>query len=401
MGNRVLLDVRARASDVERAFQITLHTYWDPVGAREFYAPDMEPSVASNMPILDINGLNNYALPRPASHRRPVSANAVPAAGTGPSGNYWGCDFRNAYVPGTTLDGSGQIVGLVEFDGYYTNDIIAYENQAGLSNSVPLQNILLDGFNGTPVDPTSGEVSLDIEMAMAMAPGLAGVAVFEAGPGGHWNDILNSMAANTQIKQFSSSWGNSGGPDATMNQILQQIAAQGQSFFQASGDGEAWVGPIWRPGDNPWVTSVGGTTLMMNGSGTSYASETVWNWGHDPPGWSFTANGYTGTGGGVSTFYSIPGWQQGVNMSANGGSTTMRNIPDVALVADNIWVMYGNGKAGSFGGTSCAAPLWAALIALVNQQAAGNGNPTVGFINPAIYALAMGRAIAIAFTTLP
>jgi hypothetical protein len=389
-GNRVLLDVRARAADVERAFQVTLHSYWDPVRAREFFAPDVEPSIDSNVPILDISGLNNYAPPRPASHRRPAGANAVPASGTGPSGNYWGYDFRNAYVPGTPLDGSGQIVGLVEFDGYYSNDIIAYENKAGLSNSVPLQNILLDGFNGTPVDPNGGEVPLDIEMAIAMAPGLAGVAVFEAGPGGHWNDILSSMATNTQIKQFSSSWGDSGGPDATMNQILQQIAAQGQSFFQASGDGEAWVGPIWRPGDNPWVTSVGGATLTMNGSGTSYASETVWNWGHVPPGWSFTDNGYTGTGSGVSTFYSIPVWQQGVSMSANGGSTTMRNIPDVALIADNIWVIYGNGKAGSFGGTSCAAPLWAGLIALVNQQAAGNGSPTVGFINPAIYALGNG-----------
>ncbi len=91
--------------------------------------------------------------------------------------------------------------------------------------------------------------------------------------------------------------------------------------------------------------------------------------------------------GGISTSYTIPNWQQGTSMSANNGSTTMRNIPDVALTADNIYVVYNNGLSGSFGGTSCAAPLWTAFTALVNQQAAANGHATVGFINPAIYSI--------------
>ncbi len=78
-------------------------------------------------------------------------------------------------------------------------------------------------------------------------------------------------------------------------------------------------------------------------------SETVWNWG----------NG-TGSSGGVSTYYSIPTWQKGISMVANQGSTTMRNIPDVAMVGDNVYVAYNNGSSGTFGGTSCAAPLWKA-----------------------------------------
>ena len=77
-------------------------------------------------------------------------------------------------------------------------------------------------------------------------------------------------------------------------------------------------------------------------------------------------------------------------MSNNQGSTSHRNLPDVALTADNIWVIYDGGSSGEFGGTSCAAPLWAAFTALVNQQAAANGQSSVGFLNPAVYAIAKG-----------
>jgi subtilase family serine protease len=99
---------------------------------------------------------------------------------------------------------------------------------------------------------------------------------------------------------------------------------------------------------------------------------------------------YVGTSGGVSSYYSIPTWQVGIGMSANGGSTTYRNIPDVALTADNVYVAYGDGSSATFGGTSCAAPLWAALVALMNQQAASTGASLAGFINPAIYTIGKG-----------
>ena len=105
-------------------------------------------------------------------------------------------------------------------------------------------------------------------------------------------------------------------------------------------------------------------------------SETVWN----------SLNGI-GSGGGISTSYPIPSWQRGIATGANGGSTTMRNIPDVALTADNVDVIAGNGTdygdLGGISGTSVASPLWAGFIALVNQQAGTNG--PVGFINPAVY----------------
>jgi len=105
-------------------------------------------------------------------------------------------------------------------------------------------------------------------------------------------------------------------------------------------------------------------------------SETVWNRGSG-----------VGSSGGISTTYAIPTWQQGLSMTANQGSTTFRNFPDVALTGENVYVLYNNGGSGTFGGTSCAAPLWAGFTALVNQQAVANGRATVGFINPALYTI--------------
>jgi hypothetical protein len=159
------------------------------------------------------------------------------------------------------------------------------------------------------------------------------------------------------------------------------MAAQGQSFFNATGDSDAFTGAMPFPSDSPDITQAGATTLTTTGPGGSYVSETVWNWG-----------GGIGSSGGVSTYYRIPTWQQGVSMLTNQGSTTMRNIPDVALVGDNVYVTYNGGSSGIFGGTSCAAPLWAAYIALVNQQAVTGGRPTVGFINPAIYPIGKGNS---------
>ena len=213
--SRRLLDVRAKVSDIEKAFHVTLRTYQHPSEPRQFYAPDVEPSVDAGLPILDISGLSDYALPRPASHMRPMGASAVPANGSAPHGNYMGRDFRNAYAPGVSLDGAGQMVGLVEFDGYYADDIKAYKALAGLPN-VPLINVPIDGCSDSP-GAGNTEVALDIEMAISMAPGLAAVVVFEATNSSlEWVNLLDRMAQSNQIKQFSASWGFTGpGPYPT------------------------------------------------------------------------------------------------------------------------------------------------------------------------------------------
>ena len=122
---------------------------------------------------------------------------------------------------------------------------------------------------------------------------------------------------------------------------------------------------------------MGGTTLATTGPAGDWVGETVWNNG----------DGTNGSGGGISPTYGLPSWQSGISMSANAGSTSFRNVPDVAMIADNIWIVFGNGSTEFVGGTSCAAPLWAAFTALANEQNAFLGLPPVGFINPAVYAL--------------
>ncbi|MGD1087417.1 MAG: protease pro-enzyme activation domain-containing protein [Verrucomicrobiota bacterium] len=403
--NRLVLDVTGPAAAVEKAFHITLHIYRHPTEARDFYAPDTEPTVDVALPVVDIQGLSDFSRPHPRLHRMhpAVAAKAIPRTGSAPdgSGDYFGNDFRNAYVPDTTLTGAGQTVGMFEADGYYSNDIAAYATVAGNGRTnIVIQTVLLDGYNGVPTtgaDSGNPEVSLDIEMAMSMAPGLSKIIVYEGNPDNFIpNDILNAMldGSNT-VKNLSCSWGWSGGPSTTTGTIFTNMAAMGQSFFTSSGDSDAYTtgansvngvdntSLFNAPCSSPIITQVGGTTLTT-GANAAYSSETVWNWGYV----SSDAE-YLGSSGGISSHYSIPGWQMNVNnMVERGGSASFRNIPDVALTADDVFVDYGNGSSGGFGGTSCASQLWAGFMALVNQQAGANGQSSVGFINPAIYAIA-------------
>jgi subtilase family serine protease len=364
--NRVLLDVSGQVSEIENVLHVKVMEYEHPVRGR-FYAPDREPSLDAAVPVLDISGLDNFALPHPMSLKNiPLSEAKAYVTGSGPDGYFIGKDFRAAYAPGVTLTGSGQVVGLLEFDGFYAGDVQKNAAAAGLP-AVPTQTILLDGFSGAPGDANI-EVILDIMMASYMAPGLSKVMVYE----GHTpNDILNRMATDNLAQQLSSSWGY--GPiNATTEQIFKQYVAQGQSMLQASGDSGAYSNGVMAPSDDPSLTVVGGTSLTTAGAGGPWQSEKVWS----------------GSGGGVSTVYPIPGYQQGLNMAANRGSTKMRNIPDVALIADiQMFLIQSNGQAVVVGGTSAAAPLWSGFVALANQQAAGNAKPRIGFLNPMLYTI--------------
>ena len=385
--NRLVLEVSGGAATVEAAFQIELKVFNHPTEARKFFAPTTEPVVSASLPILSIAGLDNYYLPhsnciKPSAGSSSHANGITPKVGSGPSGNYIGSDFRKAYAPGVTLTGKGQSVGLLQFDGFYPGDIAAYEALIGLNNPPKLVVVPVGG--GVPVPGTANdEVCLDIEMVMAMAPGVSTIYVYEAPNPSPFVALLSRMANDNRSRQLSCSWG--GGPtNAAAEQIFQQMASQGQSFFNASGDTDAFVNssnPFTFPSDSPNITEVGGTVLTT-GPNSVYKSEKVWNDGTPRP------PGYQGSSGGISPNYLIPSWQQGISMKANQGSTTNRNVPDVALTAENVWITYNNGSSGSSGGTSAAAPLWAGFTALINQQAARNSKPSVGFLNPPLYALA-------------
>ena len=274
-------------------------------------------------------------------------------------------------------------------DGYDASDISAYESQFDLP-SVPLQNVLIDGASSA-AGPNADEVTLDIELQIALAPGASKILVYETGDtDSETLDGYSRIAEDDQAKQISTSWGLDE-PDIASstlqaeNTIFQQMAAQGQTIYSASGDNGAYDTGSRRdgltvddPASQPYVCGVGGTTLTTSGAGGVYVSETTWNAGS-------VANG--AGGGGISTVWPIPIWQQSAVSSASRGSATMRNVPDVSLNADpnTGYAIYTQGSWVVYGGTSCAAPLWAAFTALVNQQRTARGLAPLGQANPSLY----------------
>ncbi len=378
--NRILVHIDGTASQINKAFHVTMTNYRHPTENRIFYSPDREPSLDLSVTVAHIAGMNNFSLPRPKFKRAPANfrRNAV---GSGPGGAYLGSDMRAAYYGGTALTGSGQAVGLLEFDGYNTSDVTA--SFAGQSNAVPIHNVLLDGATAGS-DGDDGEQVLDIVQAASMAPGLSQVRVYIA-PGNSQIgvgdvDIFNQMATENVAKQLSCSWGWNPDDTTQLDPIFQEFAAQGQNLFVASGDAGAYTGSNTTdnsyPAESVYVVAVGGTDLTTNGAGGAWQSETAWA---------------DSSGGPADDGFAIPSWQAGVANSANQASTTVRNVPDVAAEAntDNYTCDQGS-CAGDYGGTSFAAPRWAGFLALVNQQVASGGGSSLSFVNPAIYSIGQG-----------
>jgi hypothetical protein len=365
--DRTLLEVEGSVADLEAAFHTVLLEYQHPSEPRTFFAPQVEPSLDVAVQVLHVSGLDDFALPHSAmKHLPPPGSAPTPAQGGGTQGWYNANDLRAAYAGDTGLTGAGQIVGIYNPDhNFRPTDITAYEDNAGLAH-VPVEQHLLDGA-GTQgvVDGFSGEVTLDIEMAIAMAPGLAKVIVYQSNDG---LKALKQMATDNVAKQLSTSWVGSGA-DPNWHAVYVQFAAQGQSFFSAAGDDGAYYPTVPQSVDDPYVTVVGGTELSTSGPRGAWTGEACW----------------TGSGGGYMGHYAIPTWQQGMNLAAQYGSNTYRNSPDVSAVADNV--QYFNNGAQWTGGTSAASPIWAGFAALVNQQAANVRQPPVGQVNSAMYAI--------------
>jgi Pro-kumamolisin, activation domain len=438
--NRALIDVSGTAADIEKTFYLHLNNYKRPDGS-VFRAPDAEPSVDLDIPLLHISGLDNYALPKTsmkADRKRiplgvgspKIFKNSAASATAGLtsgnpdgsfSGYYIGEDFRKAYAPCVSLTGTGQSVALVEFDGYLPSDIANYESDAvALGLPAPTLNInkfTLDGFpgipDGEPLDgggnPTyefTGEVTLDIEMVIAMAPGLSNLAVFEGNDNNFNPDDVFAAIANPgsvgapfcNLISSSWSWGDFG-VDANLQTSLDEFQADGQSFFQASMDLGAFVPSdpdpdVLAPMNQASNFTVVGGTQLSTGTNEAWTGESVWN---DSPGPAATQTPAPNavSGGGIcgGPFYTpvpIPTYQEPFINASNSASSSFRNIPDVSMVADFIMI-YFRGQADGSGGTSAAAPLWAAYMALVNQQEVNLGNAPIGFANPALYSSAFNN----------
>lgn len=394
--NRTLLSVRGPAQAVESAFNLQLHHYVLPNG-QQFYAPDNDPEVPSPIAsmISGISGLDNHAKWRPYRHQKEMaeSPNPLPQAfPSGPGGGFSPSDLVKAYnLSGIPTDGTNQIIALFELAGYQASDINIYTHYFGLPPA-KLTNILVDRTTSGVTDP---EVTLDIELALALAPE-SEIYVYE-GPNSYQGvlDTYNRIATDNLAKQVSTSWGS--GEDTVNTQylqaasaIFQQMAAQGQTIYAAAGDSGAYDDyarnssktlVVDDPASQPYVVGVGGTHLNVDAQTGSYQSESVWNDGL----------GRGAGGGGVSTVWPIPSWQANV---PGVYSKTHRNVPDVTLNADTNtgYAIYYNGQWQIYGGTSCAAPLWAAFTARINQALSTTGQPSLGFANPKLYAIGTGAA---------
>ncbi len=380
--NRMVVDINATVAQINKAFHVVMTVYQHPTEKRTFYSPDREPSLDVAVPILHIHGMDNYSLPRPMVKRGPEGQAVSKLAGSGPGGEYLAPDMRAAYYGNGPLNGAGQGVGVFEYGGYDLADV--YASFDGVSYSVPVINVLLDGMDGLPCSGCSDtEEVLDIVQPIGMAPGLGAVDVFI---GSVDADILNSMATfncvgsskHPQVcQELSVSWTWSPADPGTLDPIFKTMQVQGQSFLIASGDGAAYpIGGAAWPEEDANVIDVGGTDLVTSGPLGSWVSETAW---------PDSGGGYADSG------FTIPSWQVGISNAQNDASTTLRNVPDIAAEANfDNWTCFDGACQGGWGGTSFAAPRWAGFLALVNQQAAIDGVGPVGFMNPQVYALGQG-----------
>ena len=209
-----------------------------------------------------------------------------------------------------------------------------------------------------------------------MAPGLSQVKVYVSR---NPVSVLNAMATDTSVLQFSTSWGWSEN-FATEDPIYKEMAVQGQTFLTASGDDSTLKASGPWPEEDANLTAVGGTDLVTEGPGKPYKSET---------GWRDSASGPS-----VDKSIVIPSWQDAWINPQNKGSTTLRNVSDVSANANFNMYICGTFKTksgyktecqGGWGGTSFSSPMWAGIVALANQQAVKDGTAKVGFVNPGLY----------------
>ena len=385
--NRLNVQVSGPVASVERALNVTMGVYQHPTESRTFYAPDREPTPSLAVSLWHISGLDNYSIPHPAGlDKRPASSGAKSSAttGSGPSASFLGSDMRAAYYGATTLTGSGQSLGLLEYYGTDLADLSTYFTNTKQTNSVPITLVSTDGTSTSCVysscDDT--EQTLDMTQALGMAPGLSSLVMYV---GSTDAAIFNAMATAKPLNaQLSSSWTWSPADPSTDNPYFEEFAAQGQNLFQAAGDNKKWTtsgtaSEIF-PADDVYVTSVGGTDLNTSSAAGPWASETAW----------------ADSGGGISPDkFTIPPWQTTAAASCSSCSKTYRNGPDVSANANFTFYVCADQTActaNEYGGTSFAAPMWAGYLALINQQAVANSGKTLGFINPSLYSIGVGSS---------
>jgi len=344
-------------------------------------------------PIVEgVFGIDNRPVAKPHFQRPKISPGIGIQNHTTGNSSFTPPQLAKLYNFPSGLDGSGQCIGIIELGGgYRAGDIKKYFHEIGVP--VPhVSTVRVDGGHNQPStsDSADGEVMLDIEVAAAVAPKAKIAVYFAPNTDKGFLDAVTMAIHDTTNKPsvISISWG---APESnwtaqamkSFDQALQTAAALGVTVCCAAGDNGSGDGVgdgkahVDFPASSPFALGCGGTKIAANGSKIS--SEVVWNESTD-----------SATGGGISDFFPLPAYQgkAGVPASANAGGRVGRGVPDVAGDADPAsgYHIRVDGQELVIGGTSAVAPLWAGLIALINQKL---GHP-VGFLNPLIYGSVSG-----------
>ncbi len=373
---------------MNQAFGVELKDYEHPSGTYRGRTGAIHLPAELHDVVEGVFGLDNRPQAKPHFRRRHGRAGARAAA---VNLSYTPPQVAALYEFPTGVDGSGECIALIELGGGFNpTDLSNYWNQLKLSKTPNVSAVSVgNGSNNPTGDPNGpdGEVMLDIEVSGSIAPGTKIVAYFaENTDAGFLNAITTAAHDSTNNPSvISISWG---GPESSwtqqamtsMDSAFQAAVAMGVTVCVAAGDDGSTDGVtdglnhVDFPASSPNVLACGGTDLSA--SGNTIASETVWN---------ELASNEGATGGGISDVFPLPSYQSsaGVPPSANPGGHVGRGVPDVAGDADPStgYVTLVDGQSGVIGGTSAVAPLWAALIALINQSV---GKPA-GFINPRLY----------------
>ncbi|MCQ4081947.1 S53 family peptidase [Streptomyces sp. RB6PN25] len=438
--NEHYISVSGDQAAVEKAFNTQLHNYTK--GGHVYHAPSSTPSVPASLggAVLTVTGLDNApqqvrhddTLPPPSAvfkNSGPYStyygstiAKNLPSAFGGKAPyvikGYTGKDLRAAYGAGKWT-GKGVTVAITDAYASPTiaQDASEYAARNGDASYKPgqLTQVLPSAYNSVSQCQAAGwygEETLDVEAVHAVAPG-AGIT-YVGSASCNDNDLIDALTKvvdNHLADIVSNSWGDvesNETPDiaAAYDQVFQQGAVEGIGFYFSSGDDGDNVAATGTkqadtPGNSPWATSVGGTSLAL-GKNDTYEWETGWGTqksllSKDGTSWTGFPGPFTsGAGGGTSTMYAQPFYQRGVvpdALSKANGATAMRVQPDIAAVADpNTGFLVGQTQTDPdgkqryseyrIGGTSLAAPTIAAIQA--DAQQAQHGVP-IGFANPAIY----------------
>ena len=389
--------MRGPINKMEQAFGVTLNDYEKEGRKYHSYEGAISMPQEHAEPVEAVLGLDNHPIARPhfrlldekrkKKHPTPTPS-PKPTPPPAETGSFNPPQVAQLYGFPTGVTGAGQTIGILELGGgYNASDLSAYFSGLGIAEP-KVTAVSVDGGANSPGDPNGadGEVALDIQVAGSIAPGANIAVYFTPNTNQGFLDALTTAlhdTANGPPSVISISWGSeesnyTAQTLTAFDEACQSAAALGITITVASGDNGSTDGGSGNnvdfPASSPHVLGCGGT--FITASGNAITEEIVWN--DQPQGGA--------SGGGVSANFPLPAWQASSNVPAAPNSAGGRGVPDVAGDAspESGYNVSFDGQNQVVGGTSAVAPLWAALIALLNQQRGSN----LGFINPTIYASA-------------